>query len=465
MIFIVIAPLIVAAFIGAFYKQRKKLWLTIISITLLTNIAYCFYALLIKPLPFEYSLGQWGANLGITLIFSKITVVFLLVWNFLFLAVTFYCNGEDNNTDHKFYILLLILLFAISGWTVTEDLYNMFVFIEIVSITSYALVSYKRTRESLEASIKYLIAGSVGSILILISVFIIYFNTGELNFALAMTKFSEIDLSIQFVTWSMLLVGFFSKTGAAPMHFWLPDAHANAKTGVSALLSGIVIKLNVISLYKLKAASNLAPELSHAITTATLLIGGISVIIGHLVANKQTNIKRLLAYSSIAQIGYIIMGLSYSIVSKTGALYHIVNHAILKSALFFSTGFFAKYNNSLDIEKLRGTGRKNPLASITFTVAALGIIGIPPLNGFSSKWTIMKELLAEQSLIISLIIPLGTILATLYYFKVFTVIFDTDSSLPDIRFSSFKVIALTLIIFAIITTSILAPFFILIFGA
>jgi proton-translocating NADH-quinone oxidoreductase chain N len=464
MVFTVLAPLIIAILIGVFYREKKGFWLTLASITFIANIVHCFYSLLYNSLPIIYNLGEWGANLGIVLVFDQVTVTMLLVWNSLFLAILCYCHGESKDNDFKFYMLIMIMLFALSGWAVTNDLYNMFVFIEIVSIISYALVAYTRTRNSLEASIKYLFTGSISSVLILISILIIHFSTGELNITLAMAKFSNLPLPTQFITWGMLLTGFLSKAGAAPMHYWLPDAHASAKTGVSALLSGIVIKLSLLSLYKLMASSDLLPGLNQSITTVLIVIGAFSVILGHLVAYRQTNIKRLLAYSSIAQIGYIIMGLSYSISSKAGALYHTINHAFLKTALFFSAGLLARYSNSLEIESLRGTGRKNPIASTLFTVAALGMIGIPPINGFSSKWAIMKGLLAEQAVLISLVIPLGTILATLYYVKILLILFDKKIDLPDIKFSRLKAIAVSLVMFGIISTSIFAPLILSLFG-
>ncbi|MFP4457069.1 MAG: complex I subunit 5 family protein [Clostridia bacterium] len=465
MILTVITPIIVASLIGVFYNKRKGFWLTLASIAFLLNIAFCLYFLLHNSLPIIYNLGQWGERLGIVLIFSQVTVTLNLVWNFLFLAILCYCHGENKNNDYKFYMLIMVMLFAISGWTVTDDLYNMFVFIEIVSIISYALVAYRRSKESLEASLKYLFTGAISSILVLLAILIIHFSTGELNIGLAMGKFSKVDLTVQFITWGMLLTGFLSKAGSAPMHFWLPDAHASAMTGVSALLSGIVIKLSIVSLYKLMDASSFIPKLDQTITTITFIIGGLSIVLGHLVAYRQTSIKRLLAYSSIAQIGYIIMGLSYSVSSKAGALFHTLNHAMLKSALFFSAGILVKYKNSLEIEDMRGTGRKNPFASAIFTIAALGIIGIPPLNGFSSKWALMKGLLAEQFILISFLIPLGTILAVLYYVKILIVIFDKKTKLPDIRFSRLKAITLSLILFGIISTSIFAPLILSLFGA
>lgn len=371
-----------------------------------------------------YQVGGWSVWNGILLAADPIAVFLLLLIHALFLLGLFYSKSYFHYDQITYFTLLYLLQAGLVGMTLTSDLFNLYVFIEIVSIVSYALVSYEKTDLSIEAGFKYLVFGSFASFLIVWGIGLIYANTSALNLASIASVFSTISPIAQAAIFILLCVGFSAKVAFFPFHAWLPDAHATAPSPVSALLSGIMIKIPLFCLVRIVVCLYGYQFITTSKLTPILLASGVgSVLVGHCMALQQQNIKRLLAYSSIAHIGYILIGLSsLTAVGTIGSFYHILNHGLLKFGLFLIAGVLIVNYNIREVTELRGLYYHNRLLSIAFVILAFGMIGIPPVNGFFSKWLIIMGSMSAQHIFSAAVVAFGGFISLLYYLKMILLI-------------------------------------------
>lgn len=361
-----------------------------------------------------YHIGGWGQHLGISFLIDRPAAMMVAACSIIFACTSIYALGMGI-TDTRFYGLILIMLASLCGWAMTSDLFNTFVFIELASIAAYALTAFERKRKSFEAAFKYIILGTLGGGLIFASILLIYFSTGELNMALAIPALGSLLPLPRTVIWTILLVGLSIKTGLVPFHMWLADVHSTAPTPASAILSGILVKMSLFSIYRLISFAPEAVWTNHQ-QWFLLAVGGFSILFGHIMAWFQDDIKRFLAYSTVAHLGYIAMGLSAG-AGSYGAPMHMINHAALKATAFLAVGFFAITAGSTRISDFRGLGRRYPLIFATLSLCALGLVGIPPSNGFTSKWILAGDLMQGGLSIYLLVIPIGTVISALYYYR------------------------------------------------
>lgn len=331
---------------------------------------------------------------------------------------------EHDTGKTKYYALLLILVAAMNGVVFAGDLFTLFVFFEIMGVSAYTLVGFRKEQwEPVEAGFKYLVMGAVGSSMVLYSISLIYGLTGTLNFAYIGTLINIsqtlnpwgflIGSQVFYIIIALLIIGFGIKAAIVPVHTWLPDAHPAAPSGISAMLSGVVIKAGVYSmarsLFVLFPITNAWPWIVNLNMPpynfpqmfpsgfpgysypfnwnyALALFGVITLIVANLMALLQQDIKRLLAYSSVLNIGFIMLGLSVGTATGvSAAFFHLVNHAIAKGLLFLGAGVYLHSTGSRMLSDLSGIGRKTPITSMSFAIGALALMGIPPLNGFWSK--------------------------------------------------------------------------------
>ncbi|RKY65150.1 MAG: hypothetical protein DRQ02_10595, partial [Candidatus Latescibacterota bacterium] len=296
--------------------------------------------------------------------------------------------------------------------------FNLFVFYEILCISSYALVAYLGEKAGVESASKYLIQGSVGSTLILIAIGFLYGQFGTLNMADIAQNINTINPVNLFIPLVLFITGFGIEAAIFPLNAWLPDAHSSAPSTISAILSGIAIKIGIYAIarvvFTIFGASSILLFL--------LLLGVITLLVGELSAFSQNNIKRMLAYSSIGQMGLILMALSIGTnEGVSSGLFQIFTHAFSKSLLFLAAGYMIYRAGSGKISSLEGMGKKMPLSSLAFSIGAFSLIGLPPFMGFGSKFMIIRSLLEEGSfLFITLagIVLVGTVIEGAYFFKV-----------------------------------------------
>ena len=364
-----------------------------------------------------YWVGGWFPPVGITLVFDGLTGLMLLVVNVIALFTMIYSISymEKYTAKPRFYALFLLMLAGMNGVVVTGDLFNLFVFLEIASIASYGLVGFGVEHEELEASFKYLVLGTIGSTMILLGITLVYAQTGTLNMADAARMMQSLPVArtLAFASGAFMM-GFALKAGLVPFHAWLPDAHPSAPAPVSAMLSGVFIK--AIGVYAMIRVFFDVFSPTPIILNILMVLGAISAIIGGFLALGQWDMKRMFAYSSISQIGYIILafGLGTNLGFVAG-LFHLFNHSIFKSLLFLSSGSIEQATGTKNLRKLGGLSGKMPVTSTTMMAGAFSISGIPPFNGFFSKLLIILACVQAQNWVLA-VITAGMSVVTLIYF-------------------------------------------------
>jgi len=338
-----------------------------------------------------YYLGGWRPPFGICMVLDGLTVLMLLVVNLIGCLSLIYSIGyiKRYTAPQLYYTLFSLLLAGLNGVVISGDLFNLFVFLEITSIASYALVAFGTEAEELEAAFKYLVLGSVASTIILLGIGILLGNVSTLNMA-DISRSINLSTSGNLISYALALftMGFGLKIALVPFHAWLPDAHPAAPAPMSAMLSGVVIK--TIGVYALIRLVFNVIGFKPVVSLIFIWLGIISMSIGVLLAIGQWDFKRLLAYHSISQIGYVIFAIGLGTpLGISGGLLHLFNHSLFKSLLFLNAGSVEYATGTRDLGKLGGLTKEMPVTSNTCLVASLSIAGIPPLCGFWSKLIII----------------------------------------------------------------------------
>ncbi len=337
-----------------------------------------------------YFVGGWENPLGIALMVDPLSALFLILTNLIAFLIAVY--SVVYMTKHSravyFYVLFMLMLGGMNGILISMDFFNIFVFLEIASITSFILVAFGLRAEELEASLKYTVMSFVASTMILLGIAVVYGFTGTLNIPAFMHAAAGMPQTYLWFIVGLFLSGFVLKAALVPFHAWLPDAHSMAPAPVSAVLSGLFIK--VVGFYVIiRLTSNIFAG-TPQIKTLLLIFGMLSMVLGGLMAYGQTNVKRIFAYSTISQIGYCAVGLGIGgYLGYLGVLMHIVAHAFSKSLLFLNIGAVEYMTGTTDAEKLTGLNDSMPYTTALAGTGMLGIAGIPPMGNFWSKLIII----------------------------------------------------------------------------
>jgi len=315
--------------------------------------------------------------------------------------------------------LLMTLLIGMNGMLLVKDLFSLYVFLDVIGISSFVMIALFRSRTGLEGSIKYLVISALATIFILTALSFIFMQTGSLSYdvinsQLLKTSPHPFNILLYFAL-ILLIAGSAIKTGAVPFHSWLPDAHQSADTSVSVLLSGIVIK--VAGIYSLVVLTQLFAGVP-AIQVSLAALGILSIITGALLALRQNHFKRIVAYSSVSQMGYILLGLSTgSMLGLIGAVAHVFSHATFKSTLFANAAALHEQTGTLDINELGGLQNQMPVTSLSSVIAFLSTAGIPPFMGFWSKFLIITALWNTDHKILGGIALCSSILTAAYFLR------------------------------------------------
>lgn len=337
-----------------------------------------------------------------------------------------YMDGEDG--EEKFYALLLVLVGSIIGIGCAGDLFNLWVWFEVMAVSTFYLVAfYNEQPASLEAGFKYLTQSAVGSALVLFGIAILFSQVGSVSMSAVWNTLNG-SSPLALVAGGLIIVGFGVKAALVPLHTWLPDAHSQAPSGISAMLSGIVIEAGLIAM--LRTLGLLANVQNAHWGEILLAFGCLNVLVGNLMALRQKEVKRLLAYSSVAQVGYMMIGFSISILSKVfvgagGGFFHMLTHAMMKGLAFLAAGallytlHLAKGEHSpLVLDDLNGASKKYPLVAFLLSLALLGLGGIPPMAGFMSKWQILlgaAQISSGLMIAVIVFVGLNSVLSLAYY--------------------------------------------------
>ena len=431
-----VATLLIALpFLGAFLiplvaLASKKLSHYIPAVVMLTNLGIALSLLpQVMNAPIIISISGWTAPLAINLVVGPLGLGLAILISLVGFLVSIYGIGYiHEEPKEKYHMLVLTLLTGATGMVLTGDIFNLFVFFEILSLSSYALTGYNRDRGGTEAAIKYLIQGSIGSAFILIGIALLYGITGTLNMADIAAHTTGADPTLLFMAMSLLIVGFGVEAAIFPLNAWLPDAHSSAPSSVSALLSGIAIETGAYAVARIVYTV----FDSHGIMLVLAILGVITLLLGEMSAFRQKDdIKRLLAYSSIGQMGLIM--LAFGIASDAGvfaALFQLVSHTLAKALLFLASGYIIYRVGSKKLSALAGLGRKMPFTGAMIAIAVLSLVGVPPFAGFMSKFSIVRAALAQHSATYTGLIVLvlvATVIEMGYFMKLLQIMFFTEA--------------------------------------
>jgi formate hydrogenlyase subunit 3/multisubunit Na+/H+ antiporter MnhD subunit len=330
----------------------------------------------------EYTVGGWNAAVGIHQAFDGLAwMSFAIVLSISFFALLFAI--AENTYEGMFYFFYLISIAGMAGVILAADLFNLFVCFEILGIAVYILIAYFQKGHAVLASFKYLLISSLGMAFVLIGIFIIYQQTGSLSLLEARARLSVYGadpLKILLAV-TALVTGIGVRTAFIPFHTWLPEAHAYAPHPVSAILSGIVIKISFLAIWRIVQVLDML-----AIQELFLWIGAATALYAVICALAQTDYKQLLAWHSISQMGYILASFGAGTpLSMAASCTHIMNHALFKSLLFLCIGGVIHITRARNLKKIRNFSSPMPVLMMTFLIGAFSIAGFPPFNGFVSK--------------------------------------------------------------------------------
>ena len=367
-----------------------------------------------------YSVGSWKLPIGIALVLDGLAAFMLITVNLIAFSVSIYSISymKRFTSKWKFYTLFLLMVAGMNGVVVTGDIFNLFVFLEIASVASYALVAFGTERHELEAAFKYTVMSTVGSLFILLGIVFLYSYTSTLNMADMANVLAQKGMSNIVIMVSILFImGFGLKAALVPFHAWLPDAHPSAPAPISAMLSGVLIKS--LGIYTLCRFFYNIIGINSSFSSILMILGTLSMVIGVFLAIGQWDFKRLLAYHSISQIGYVILGIGLGTpLGIIGGLFHLFNHSVFKALLFLNSGAVEYATGTRDLQKMGGLMTKMPITGTTTLIASMSIAGIPPFNGFWSKLIIIIACVQANRLGYAFWAVLASILTLASFMKV-----------------------------------------------
>ena len=428
-LWILLPPLVIALILPLFKKHVALVKFMFMSAILLSAL-FTWWVLIHGETIAGTSVvfGSWDASIGIEFKFTWLAMVFAtFVMTAASLVALYALSDMSHHIEEKrfasYATLVLLMLFAMLGMTFTNDIFNMYVFMEILSITSAAIISIKHSKANYLASFRYLMLNSIGSVSILMAIAFLYMVSGQLNMdalALALNQ-AYLDYPIVvMMAMIFMIVGFGLKAAMFPLHVWLPDAYSVAPSASSAFLAGFIGKVYIVlfiriffSVFRFEWLEMLNLDLSLSVFAM------LGIVSGSLFAIGQKDVKRMLAYSSIAQVGYLFLGISIGTSAGLSAtLFHVFAHGVIKIGLFLSVGAFIYQTQRRKIVDLEGIGFEMPLSLGVFTLSALGLIGIPGTMGFMSKFYLSNALIESEMGFGFFIIILSSFLNAVYFMPI-----------------------------------------------
>ncbi|WP_419796704.1 MAG: monovalent cation/H+ antiporter subunit D family protein [Terasakiella sp.] len=424
-------------------RHRDIAWIIVLLVSLVSFvISVMILDQVLTQGVLSYFMGDWPAPWGIEFRIDAVNAYVLLIVSAVGAIVSFYGRHSVNreiprDQIYLFYTAYLLCLTGLLGMAATGDAFNLFVFLEISSLSTYAMISLGKDRRALTASYQYLIMGTLGATFYVIGLGLLYMMTGTLNINDLHTKLLDMDGSIRTLQAALafLTVGISLKLALFPLHLWLPNAYTYAPSTVTAFLAATATKVAVYVMLRVFFTIfgvDMFEETGLAPAIMTLAIAG--MFVASTVAIFQNNMKRLLAYSSVAQIGYIMLGISFlSVTGVSAGIVHLLNHAVMKCAAFLAMGCFMYRVGSVHIEDLHGIGKRMPWTMAAFVVAGLSLIGVPLTVGFVSKWYLIQAAMEAEMMPIALLILLSSLLAVVYVWRFIEVAYFKEPANPSLK--------------------------------
>ncbi len=425
---IVVTPLILSFFIPIVGWWRKSLCLPIVltALSICLASAISMLQIVMRHGTIHYWLGKWQPPWGIEYVIDHLNAYVAIIVSFVAFLVAIYSKKsiEQELPEHKipqFYALFLLNITGLLGITVTGDLFNLYVLLEIASFSAYGLIAIGE-EGAFVASFRYVIMGTIGACLYLLGVGYLYIVTGSLNMAdLAQLLPNLYHSKVVLVAFAFFMVGISIKMALFPLHVWLPDAYTHAPSTVSAAIGATMTKVGAYVMIRIMFTV-FKPYFAIELIPATTILGWVAVgamIFGCILAIAQSDLKRRLCYILIAEVGYIVMGVSLANrMGLTGAILHILNDAFMIACLFLVTGAIMYKMGTRDISHFRYLHRKMPFTMAAFTIGALSVVGIPPTCGFFSKWYLILGAIDAQKWIFAVALIISSLLSAVVFFKV-----------------------------------------------
>ncbi len=425
-VLVVLLPLFAAPLCVLIDRARPAWLLSLIASLLSLAAAITLLMQVSSSGAIRYQLGGWAAPWGIEYRIDLLGAYVLLIVSAIApLVMVFALRSVEKEIPRqriaRFYAAMLLVFAGLAGITVTGDAFNLFVFLEISSLASYAVISMGSDRRALNAAFQYLVMGTIGATFILIGIGFLYMMTGTLNMIDLAERLPAVsETRTVRAGFAFLTVGIGLKLALFPLHLWLPNAYAYAPSAVTAFLAATATKVAVYALLRfLLEIFGVQFSLQAMPLDLILMVLGLAGIVSaSLVAVFQQNVKRMLAYSSVAQIGYMMLGIGLaSTTGVTAAILHVFNHALMKGALFLALGAVAYRIGSVTLRDFAGLGRRMPWTMAAIVIGGLSLIGVPPTVGFVSKWYLVLGTLEQGLWPVALLILLGSLLALIYVWR------------------------------------------------
>lgn len=422
----IVVPLLSAPLCVLLGKGRLAYGLAVIVCWVAFAISVLLLAQVLDGGVISYQLGGWAPPWGIEYRVDAVNAYVLLIVSAIGALVISYAQPSvakeiGARRETLFYTSYLLCLTGLLGVTITGDAFNIFVFLEISSLSSYVLISLGQDRRALTAAFRYLIFGTIGATFFLIGVGLIYQATGTLNIADMADRVVPLGASrtVQ-AAFAFMAVGLAIKAALFPLHAWLPNAYAYAPSVATAFLAATATKVSIYVLIR-TYFTIFGPEFSFGVMSlgpVLMVLSIAAMLIGSTIAIFQNDIKRLLAYSSVAQIGYMVLGLGFAtVLGVTGGMLHLFNHALMKGALFLALGCVFYRTGAVGIDAMQGLGRRMPWTMAAIVAGGLSLIGVPLTAGFVSKWYLLLAAIDSGMWWIAVFILVSSLLAIIYVWR------------------------------------------------
>lgn len=470
-IWLMLIPLVASPVIyltGRLTRNFRRWWIPCLTAVDAMVFDWIFFVMTARQISqsgtLNFSLGSISLRMdGLSLLLAAVA---LGLGSLVALFSGPYLSKETG--QEKYYAMLVLMVSMIMGLVCATDLFNLWIWFEAMAITSYLLVTFYREQPgALEAGIKYLVQSASGSMLILVGIALVFATTGTLSLAEIQSRVSSSPVFIAAGT--LFVIGFGVKAALVPLHTWLPDAHSQAPSGISAMLSGVVIEAGLVALLRILSALFAVTQSWPAVLMG---FAAVNMLVGNLMALRQKQVKRLLAYSSVAQVGYILLGIGITFqtgmsAGAQGSFFHLFNHAMMKGLSFLSAGVLLYTlhiaqgeHKALTIDDLAGAARRYPLPALTLSLAVLALGGIPPLAGFMSEWQIFAAGFQSQNpWIIGIVVfaALNSVLSLAYYAPLINAMYRQNPSasvlkgmrMPAIMAIPLVILAVALVVFGV----------------
>ncbi|MGR3179668.1 MAG: monovalent cation/H+ antiporter subunit D family protein [Candidatus Anammoxibacter sp.] len=439
-VLVILVPLISSVIIPIVGRKSKlACWIIVTTVTFFSFLGSLYLLnTVVNSGNISYWLGGWEPPWGIEYAIDYLNGFVLVVVSFISFVVAFYSRKSvdaeiDKDKITTFYAVYMLLITGFLGIVITGDIFNLYVFLEISSLAGYTLIASSRNRGALMASYNYLILGTIAGTFILIGIGHIYMQTGTLNIADLRERLPEFYHSTVILTaFAFFTVGLCLKVALFPLHVWLPKVYGYAPSVVSTIMAAVGTKVGLYAMlrimfgvFKVEFDLEVVP-----VTKILLIVSSIAILAGSILAIAQTRLKWMLAYSSIGQIGYIVLGATLiNQTAMTGSIIHILNHALMKGTLFMVVGCIVYKVGIEDISELKGMGKKMPFTMAAFTIAGLSMIGVPLTVGFVSKWHIAIGALDAGMWYFVPVLIISSLLTAVYFWRVIEMIYFRKRSI------------------------------------